>query len=154
MKGGNFSKGQGLTRDREVAGSERGRIVNWGRLQSPKKSVDTRKKNRTRICVVYHFFSHTPNQQLAVSNLEQVWVSLSPWIEDQECCCYEGDEEELEGFLSRNRERIEKSALFFESRENFYEGGSAEPTRDKNFIGMYRRRGSNPPLLCDPGWVV
>ena len=35
------------------------------------------------------------------------------------------------------------------------EGGSAEPTRDKNSIGMYRRRGSNsPPLLCDPGWVV
>ena len=34
------------------------------------------------------------------------------------------------------------------------EGGSAEPTRDKNIIGMYRRRGSNPPLLCDPGWVV
>ena len=34
------------------------------------------------------------------------------------------------------------------------EGGSAEPTHDKNIIGMYRRRGSNPPLLCDPGWVV
>ena len=35
------------------------------------------------------------------------------------------------------------------------EGGSAEPARDKNIIGMYhRRRGSNPPLLCDPGWVV
>ena len=26
--------------------------------------------------------------------------------------------------------------------------------RDKNIIGMYRRRGSNPPLLCGPGWVV
>ena len=25
------------------------------------------------------------------------------------------------------------------------EGGSAEPTRDKNIIGMYRRRGSSPP---------
>ena len=25
------------------------------------------------------------------------------------------------------------------------EGGSAEPTRDENIIGMYRRRGSNPP---------
>ena len=23
---------------------------------------------------------------------------------------------------------------------------SAEPTRDKNILGMYRRRGSNPPL--------
>ena len=34
------------------------------------------------------------------------------------------------------------------------EGGSAEPTRDKNILGIYRRRGSNPPLLCDPGWVV
>ena len=34
------------------------------------------------------------------------------------------------------------------------EGGSAEPTRDKNITGMYRRRGSNPPLLCDPGRVV
>ena len=35
------------------------------------------------------------------------------------------------------------------------EGGSAEPTRDKkHLIGMYRRKGSNPPLLCDPGWVV
>ena len=34
------------------------------------------------------------------------------------------------------------------------EGGSAETTRDKNIIGMYRRRGSNSPLLCDPGWVV
>ena len=31
------------------------------------------------------------------------------------------------------------------------EGGSAEPTRDKNMIGMYRR---TPPLLCGPGWVV
>ena len=34
------------------------------------------------------------------------------------------------------------------------EGGSAEPTRDKNIIGMYRRGGSSPALLCDPGWVV
>ena len=34
------------------------------------------------------------------------------------------------------------------------EGGSAEPARDKNIIGMYRSRGTNPPLLCDPGWVV
>ena len=25
------------------------------------------------------------------------------------------------------------------------EGGSAEPTRDKNMIGMYRRRGPTPP---------
>ena len=25
------------------------------------------------------------------------------------------------------------------------EGGSAEPTRDKNISGMYRRRVSNPP---------
>ena len=25
------------------------------------------------------------------------------------------------------------------------------PTRDKKFTGMYRRRA---PLLCDPGWVV
>ena len=31
------------------------------------------------------------------------------------------------------------------------EGGSAEPTRDKNIIGMYRRRGSWTPLLCEPG---
>ena len=31
------------------------------------------------------------------------------------------------------------------------EGGSAEPTRDKNIMGMYRRRGSSPSLLCDPG---
>ena len=34
------------------------------------------------------------------------------------------------------------------------EGGSDEPTRDKNIIGMYRRRRSRPPRLCDPGWVV
>ena len=33
-------------------------------------------------------------------------------------------------------------------------GGSAEPTRVKNIIGMYRRRGSNSPLLCDPGSSV
>ena len=27
--------------------------------------------------------------------------------------------------------------------------------RDKNIIGMYRRRlSSPPPLPCDPGWVV
>ena len=30
------------------------------------------------------------------------------------------------------------------------EDESAEPTRDENIIGMYRRT----PLLCDPGWVV
>ena len=34
------------------------------------------------------------------------------------------------------------------------EGGSAEPTRYKNITGMHRRRGVQPPLLCDPGWVV
>ena len=34
------------------------------------------------------------------------------------------------------------------------EAGSAEPTRDKNIIGTYRRRGSSPPVLFDPGWVV
>ena len=34
------------------------------------------------------------------------------------------------------------------------ECGRAEPTRDKNVIGMYRRRGFSPPLLYDPGWVV
>ena len=28
------------------------------------------------------------------------------------------------------------------------------PFAIKNIIGMYRRRGSNPPLLYDPGWVV
>ena len=28
------------------------------------------------------------------------------------------------------------------------------PLAIKNITGMYRRRGSNPPLLCDPGWVV
>ena len=28
------------------------------------------------------------------------------------------------------------------------------PLAIKKIIGMYRRRGSNPPLLCDPGWVV
>ena len=31
------------------------------------------------------------------------------------------------------------------------EGGSAEPTRDKNIIGMYTAEGGpTPPLLCDP----
>ena len=28
------------------------------------------------------------------------------------------------------------------------------PAREQNHAGMYRRRGSSPPLLCDPGWVV
>ena len=30
------------------------------------------------------------------------------------------------------------------------EGGSAEPTRDKNITGMYRRRGSSPPSYVTP----
>ena len=34
------------------------------------------------------------------------------------------------------------------------EGERAEPTRDKNITGMYRRRGSSPPPLYDPAWVV
>ena len=28
------------------------------------------------------------------------------------------------------------------------------PFAIKRTIGMYRRRVSSPPLLCDPGWVV
>ena len=28
------------------------------------------------------------------------------------------------------------------------------PLAIKKKIGMYRRRGSSPPLLRDPGWVV
>ena len=54
-----------------------------------------------------------------------------------------------------NQEHVPDSMGRFQSLQiTADEGGSAEPTRDKNIIGMYRRRGSNPPLLCDPGWVV
>ena len=34
------------------------------------------------------------------------------------------------------------------------EDGVLNPLAIKEPTGMYRRRGSNPPFLCDPGWVV
>ena len=32
--------------------------------------------------------------------------------------------------------------------------GSTRYMNPNIMLGMYRRRGSNPPLPCDPGWVV
>ena len=32
--------------------------------------------------------------------------------------------------------------------------GVLNPGREKYITGKHRRRGSNSPLVCDPGWVV
>ena len=52
--------------------------------------------------------------------------------------------------------RTEKIGRMIQYDFTVDEGGSAEPTRDKNIIHRHvPQEGVQPaPLLCDPGWVV